>query len=160
MLLAASYFDGSVNLQLVVGGLALGAVYALVALGFVLVFKATDVLNLAHGEFLMLGGYFGVTFVATYSLGFVVSLAVIVVIMAALGLILHYGVMRPKVGQPFFGIVLATIGIATVVRALVLIFYGPAERPRLHSLPDDTFRLGQATIKMVDLIILFHNLAT
>ena len=154
MLLASNYFDPSVNLQLVVAGLALGAVYALVAVGFVLVYKATQVLNLAHGEFLMLGGYFGVTFVATYSLGFVFALAVIVVIMSALGLILHYGVMRPMVGQPFFVIVLATIGIATVIRAVVLIFYGPGPRSRLTGLPDNIFRVGGAAIKAVDLIIL------
>jgi branched-chain amino acid transport system permease protein len=65
MIVASSYFDTSVNLPLIAGGLALGAIYAIVALGFVLVYKATDVLNLAHGEFLMLGAYFSVTILVT-----------------------------------------------------------------------------------------------
>lgn len=154
MLVASSYFDASVNLQLIVGGLALGAIYAIVALGFVLVYKSTDVLNLAHGEFLMLGAYFAVTILVTENLNFFVGLAIVVVVMALFGLFIHYGIMRRMVGQSFFAIVLATIGIATIIRALLLIFYGPDERGRLEVLPQGNFELWGATIRYVDLIIL------
>lgn len=153
---AANYFDASVNLQLIVGGLALGAIYSVVALGFVLVYKSTDVLNLAHGEFLMLGSYFAVTFLVTESLNFFLGTAIILVIMLFLGLLIHYGIMRGMVGQPFFSIVLATIGIATIIRALLLIFYGPTERGRLTALPGSggSWEVGGATIRHVDVIIL------
>ncbi|MEM7286494.1 MAG: branched-chain amino acid ABC transporter permease [Actinomycetota bacterium] len=154
MLVASSYFDASVNLQLIVGGLALGAIYAIVALGFVLVYKSTDVLNLAHGEFLMLGAYFAVTILVTENLNFFVGLAIVVVVMALFGLFIHYGIMRRMVGQSFFAIVLATIGIATIIRAMLLIFYGPDERGRLEVLPQGNFELWGATIRYVDLIIL------
>ena len=154
MLVASSYFDASVNLQLIVGGLTLGAIYAIVALGFVLVYKSTDVLNLAHGEFLMLGAYFAVTILVTENLNFFVGLAIVVVVMALFGLFIHYGIMRRMVGQSFFAIVLATIGIATIIRALLLIFYGPDERGRLEVLPQGNFELWGATIRYVDLIIL------
>ncbi|MGI9616775.1 MAG: branched-chain amino acid ABC transporter permease [Acidimicrobiales bacterium] len=153
MVLASSYFDASVNLQLIVGGLALGSIYALVALGFVLVYKSTDVLNLAHGEFVMLGAYFSVTLLVTEGLSFLVGLAIIMPVMAAFGLFIHYGIMRRMVGQSFFAIVLATIGIATVIRAMLLIFYGPQERGRLKVLPQGSFEWGGATIKYVDLIV-------
>lgn len=153
-MIAASYFDFSVNLQLIVGGLALGAIYALVALGFVLVYKSTDVLNLAHGEFLMLGSYFSVTVLVTESMNFFVGLAIVVVVMALFGLFLHYGIMRRMVGQGFFAIVLATVGIATVIRALLLVFYGPLERGRLDVLPQGDFELAGAVIRYVDLIVL------
>ena len=154
MVVASSYFDASVNLQLIVGGLALGAIYAIVALGFVLVYKSTDVLNLAHGEFLMLGAYFAVTILVTENLNFFVGLAIVVVVMALFGLFIHYGIMRRMVGQSFFAIVLATIGIATIIRAMLLIFYGPDERGRLEVLPQGNFELWGATIRYVDLIIL------
>lgn len=153
-MIAASYFDFSVNLQLIVGGLALGAIYALVALGFVLVYKSTDVLNLAHGEFLMLGSYFSVTVLVTESMNFFVGLAIVVVVMALFGLFLHYGIMRRMVGQGFFAIVLATVGIATVIRALLLIFYGPLERGRLEVLPQGDFEVAGAVIRYVDIIVL------
>lgn len=153
MIVASSYFDASVNLQLIVGGLALGAIYAIVALGFVLVYKSTDVLNLAHGEFLMLGAYFSVTILVTQNLSFFLGLLIVVVVMALFGLFLHYGIMRRMVGQGFFAIVLATIGIATVIRALLLIFYGPRERGRLEVLPQGQFEWGGAVIRYVDLIV-------
>ena len=154
MLVASSYFDASVNLQLIVGGLALGAIYAIVALGFVLVYKSTDVLNLAHGEFLMLGAYFSVTVLVSENLNFFLGLAIVVVVMLLFGLFIHYGIMRRMVGQSFFAIVLATIGIATIIRAMLLIFYGPEERGRLEVLPQGDFELWGATIRYVDLIIL------
>lgn len=153
MVLAASYFDASVNLELIIGGLALGSIYAIVALGFVLVYKSTDVLNLAHGEFLMLGAYFSVTFLATEGLNFFVGLLLVLGIMLLFGLFIHYGIMRSMVGQGFFAIVLATIGIATIIRAMLLIFYGPQERGRLTSLPQGNFEVGGATVKYVDIIV-------
>ena len=156
MLFAVGNFtaDPSVNLQLLIGGLALGAIYAVVALGFVLVYKSTDVLNLAHGEFLMLGAYFAVTFLVSEGLNFFLGLVAVLAVMLVFGLFIHYGIMRRMVGQGFFAIVLATIGIATVIRALLLIFYGPTERGRLTVLPQGNFEVGGATVRYVDMITL------
>jgi branched-chain amino acid transport system permease protein len=155
MLLAFGNFtaDPSVNLQLLIGGLALGAIYAVVALGFVLVYKSTDVLNLAHGEFLMLGAYFALTFLISENLNFFLGVFVLLLVMLVFGLMVHYGIMRRMVGQGFFAIVLVTLGIATIIRALLLIFYGPTERARLDLLPQGSFEVGGATVRYVDLII-------
>ncbi len=155
MLLAFGNFtaDPSVNLQLLIGGLALGAIYAVVALGFVLVYKSTDVLNLAHGEFLMLGAYFALTFLISENLNFFLGVFVLLLVMLVFGLLVHYGIMRRMVGQGFFAIVLITLGIATIIRALLLIFYGPTERARLDLLPQGSFEVGGATVRYVDLII-------
>lgn len=155
MLLAFGNFtaDPSVNLQLLIGGLALGAIYAVVALGFVLVYKSTDVLNLAHGEFLMLGAYFALTFLISENLNFFLGVFVLLLVMLVFGLLVHYGIMRRMVGQGFFAIVLVTLGIATIIRALLLIFYGPTERGRLDLLPQGSFEVGGATVRHVDLII-------
>ena len=155
MLLAFGNFtaDPSVNLQFLIGGLALGAIYAVVALGFVLVYKSTDVLNLAHGEFLMLGAYFALTFLISENLNFFLGVFVLLLVMLIFGLVVHYGIMRRMVGQGFFAIVLITLGIATIIRALLLIFYGPTERGRLDLLPQGSFEVGGATVRHVDLII-------
>ncbi len=155
MLLAFGNFtaDPSVNLQFLIGGLALGAIYAVVALGFVLVYKSTDVLNLAHGEFLMLGAYFALTFLVSENLNFFLGVFVLLLVMLVFGLLVHYGIMRRMVGQGFFAIVLITLGIATIIRALLLIFYGPTERARLDLLPQGSFEIGGATVRHVDIII-------
>ena len=155
MLLAFGNFtaDPSINLQLLIGGLALGAIYAVVALGFVLVYKSTDVLNLAHGEFLMLGAYFALTFLISENLNFFLGVFVLLLVMLVFGLLVHYGIMRRMVGQGFFAIVLITLGIATIIRAMLLIFYGPTERGRLDLLPQGSFEVGGATVRHVDLII-------
>ena len=125
----------------------------MVALGFVLVYKSTDVLNLAHGEFLMLGAYFALTFLISENLNFFLGVFVLLLVMLVFGLLVHYGIMRRMVGQGFFAIVLITLGIATIIRALLLIFYGPTERARLDLLPQGSFEVGGATVRHVDIII-------
>jgi branched-chain amino acid transport system permease protein len=90
----------------------------------------------------------------TWGLPFVVALVAVTAFMAALGLGIHYGVMRKLVGQPFFSLVLVTIGIAIVIRALVLVIYGPIERGRVQSLPQGQFELLGARIQIYEVIIL------
>ncbi|SVC94765.1 uncharacterized protein METZ01_LOCUS347619, partial [marine metagenome] len=149
-ILASTFFDLGVNLQLVVSGLALGAIYSVVALGFVLVEKSTAVLNLAVGEFLMLGSYFGVAFFMERQTNFFIGTLVITIVMALFGLVIHYGIMRPMVGQGFFAIVLATIGIATVIRAVVQMRFGPLEKGNLTALPTGTIEVAGTNVRWVD----------
>jgi len=149
----ASAFDLSTNLPLIIGGIALGSIYGIVALGFVLVYKSTGVLNLAQGDFLMLGAYFSVTLLVTNDLGLLVSLPLVAVSMALVGLAIHFSVMRRLVGQPFFSIVLVTIGLGTIIRALLLMRYGPIEKGRLGALPEGSFSLGSTKILWANLII-------
>ena len=140
-------------LQLLLNGIAIGAIYALVALGFVLVFKATSVLNFAHGSFLMIASYLAVTFIDVIGLPFAVSLVVISLILAVLGVALHYGIMRRMVGKPFFSVVLVTVGLEIVIRAGLLIFYGPTPRGRLTALPQGQFSFGTVTVPYVNLFM-------
>lgn len=126
-------------LQLLLNGIAIGAIYAMVALGFVLVFKATSVLNFAHGSFLMIASYLGVTLIANAGLPFIVALVIIAVVLALVGVILHYSIMRWMIGKAFFSVVLVTVGIEIMIRALLLIFYGPTPRGRLTALPQGRF---------------------
>ena len=152
-MIIASAFDLSTNLPLIVAGIALGSIYGIVALGFVLVYKSTGVLNLAQGDFLMLGAYLSVTLLVTNDLGLYLALPLVALSMACVGLAIHYTVMRRLVGQPFFSIVLATIGIGTIIRALVLILYGPIERGRIGALPEGSFEIAGTRIQWANVVI-------
>ncbi len=105
--------------QQIVSGVALGCIYVLVALGFVLIYKATEVVNFAQGELMMLGAFFGYTFVVLLEFPFWLGLAAAVACMAALGGLIDRVVVRPIVGQPVFAIVIVTIGIGFVARSVV-----------------------------------------
>lgn len=141
-------------LTLLLTGIAVGAVYGMVALGFVLVYKSTDVLNFAHGEFLMVGSYLALTFLVTWGLNVWLSMLVIAILIAALGVAIHFGVMRPLVGQPLFSVVLVTIGISIIIRAILLIVYGPLERGRITvALPEGGFEISGVAIPWVNVIM-------
>lgn len=135
-------------------GISVGAIYAIVALGFVLVFKATGVLNFAHGSFLMLSGYLGLTFLTRMDLPFAAGLVLVAVLMALTGVAVHYGVMRWMIGKPFFSVVLVTVGMEILIRAGLLMAYGPLEFGRLQKLPSGGVRILGVGVSWVDIIIL------
>ncbi|OGK78756.1 MAG: ABC transporter permease [Candidatus Rokubacteria bacterium GWC2_70_16] len=110
--------------QQVVSGIAIGCVYALVALGFVLIYKATEVVNFAQGELLMLGAFLGYTLIVMVGFDFWLGGLLAVALTAAIGFALERTVVRPIVGQPVFAIVMVTIGIGFVARSVVTMIPG------------------------------------
>lgn len=112
--------DGLVQFaQQVVSGTAIGCVYALVALGFVLIYKATEVVNFAQGELMMVGAFLAYTFIVILGMGFWFGALLALLATALLGGALDRVVMRPMVGQPVFAIIMVTIGIGFMFRSLV-----------------------------------------
>jgi branched-chain amino acid transport system permease protein len=111
-------------LQLLISGVAQGCIYGLIALGFVLIYKATETVSFAQGELMMLGAFGGL--VGMTMLGFPYWLAVASAIlgMAAFGVLLERIVIRPILGQPAFSIVMLTIGIGYVARGLITMIPG------------------------------------
>jgi len=110
-------------LQLVISGLAVGSLYALVALGFVLIYKATDILNFAQGEAMMMGA-----FVCYVLIGSGIPFLWAVVIAAGLamvfGLLTERLVLRPMIGEPQFAVVMVTIGLSIFLRSISGIIFG------------------------------------
>jgi len=106
-------------LQLVISGIAQGCIYGLIALGFVLIYKATETVSFAQGELMMLGAFGGLAGMTL--LGFPYWLAVLCAIagMALFGALLERIVIRPILGQPAFSIVMLTIGIGYAARGLI-----------------------------------------
>lgn len=140
-------------LELFISGVSIGALYGIVALGFVILFKSATILNFAHGQFLMLGAYLGMTLMVTADLSFVPALFAVAAIMAVFGALIHFGLVRWMVGAPLFSVVLLTIGISIVIQAGVLIAYGPTVHPGLTALPQGHVSISGITIGHVNLII-------
>ncbi|WP_284620716.1 branched-chain amino acid ABC transporter permease [Aquabacterium humicola] len=105
--------------QLVISGVALGCIYALIALGFVLIYKATETVNFAQGELMMLGAFGALVLVQVAGWSFWAAAPVAVVGMMALGIALERVVIRPILGQPQFTIVMLTIGVGYLARGLI-----------------------------------------
>jgi branched-chain amino acid transport system permease protein len=114
----AFFFDLFVN------GLMIGSMYALVALGFVLIYKATSVVNFAQGELVMFGGYIAAALVVLYKLPLPIALPVLLGSMIALGFIVERGVLRPMVGQNVISVVMVTVGLAQVFQGSAAMLWG------------------------------------
>jgi branched-chain amino acid transport system permease protein len=112
-------------LQLAFTGLGIGAVYALVALGFVLIFRATNVVNFAQGEFSMVAAYMMVVFSVDLALPYWLSFLLALVGMAVLGAIFNLGVYYPLRNRSFLPVIIATIGASIFLANTVLALYGP-----------------------------------
>ena len=106
-------------LQLIASGIAQGCIYGLIALGFVLIYKATETINFAQGDLMMLGGFLGLTGTLALGLPFWAAFAAALVVMLFFGMALARAVLRPLLGQPAFTVVMVTIGIGYLARGLV-----------------------------------------
>jgi len=111
-------------IQLLISGAALGCIYALIALGFVLIYKATETVNFAQGELMMLGACTGYLLMLWFKLPFLWAALVSVVGMAGFGMLLERAVIRPILGQPQFTVVMLTIGLGYITRGLVTMLPG------------------------------------
>jgi branched-chain amino acid transport system permease protein len=137
--------------QLAVKGLALGAVYALVAVGFVVVYKASGVINFAHGSLMLLGAYLAFNASVTWGLPFVAGVAVAVAAAALLALAVERVVLRRMVGQPPHAVILATIGLSIVLDQVVTAVWGFGQQPLDDPWGAGTVRVGGAVLATVDL---------
>jgi branched-chain amino acid transport system permease protein len=133
-------------LQLVVGGVAIGGVYSLIALGFVLIYKATDVLNLAHGELLLVGAYVSYALIAQIGLPLPLALLGTFAFAIVLGLAIERLALRPLIGEPVISVIMVTIGLAILLRALVVLVWGSEYRVYPQVLPKESLHLGPVTI--------------
>lgn len=103
--------------QLVINGASIGCIYALVALGFVLIYKATEVVNFAQGELMMLGAFLAYTFISLLGWPYWAGAIAAVAGMIVLGGTIERVALRPMVGQPQFASVMLTIGLGFVLRS-------------------------------------------
>lgn len=142
----------------VVSGLATGCIYALVALGFVLIFKATDVVNFAQGEFIMASGFMSYTLLIWGGLPYWLVLLITIPLSGLMGVILERIVVRPIMDAPIFSIVIATIGASTIMRSAAGIVYGYDVLPLPTIFSKDPIRLGVFSFTRMDLGVIVSSL--
>jgi len=142
----------------VVSGLATGCVYALIALGFVLIFKATDVVNFAQGEFVMVSGFISYTLLIRFGIPYWLVLILTIVVSGFMGVILERVVVRPIMNAPIFSIVIATIGASTVLRSSAGIIYGYDVLPLPTIFSKDPVRLGVLNFTAMDVGVIGSSL--
>lgn len=146
--------DTSQLFQLSLQGASTGAIYSLVALGLVLGYKATEVLNFAHGDILMLSSFLGWWLIGSAGLPFWVVLPLVVLIVAVFSFLLEARVMRVIVGQPQFAGVMLTIGIGFMIRGGVSMVFGPDSRTYDTPWTGQTTRIGDAVVADLNLVII------
>ncbi len=138
-------------LQLVVAGVALGFQYAVVALGFVIIFKATGVINFAQGGLVMLGAYLTYNAHVTWGIPFWPSVLVAVAATAAVGLVVERLILRRMIGKPPFALIMITIGLLFVIQELVSAIWGFDALNLGDPWGIDTVEVGNVVISVKDI---------
>ncbi len=143
-------------LQLVISGAAQGCIYGLIALGFVLIYKATETVNFAQGELMMVGAFAGLFATTVMGLPYWLAILVAMAATAGVGLLVERLVLRPILGHPAFSIVMVTIGVGYVARGLVTMI--PDIGTDTHSLAvpfkGQVFRIGELVISAEHVVII------
>ncbi len=109
-----------------VTGLAVGSIYALIALGFALLYESTRILNLAHGELVLFGGYLAIAL--THALPFPLAVILTLLTAAALGFTVERAIMRPLFGQPLLSVIIVTLALGYIIRGLMVGLWGGETR--------------------------------
>ena len=143
-------------LQIIISGIAQGCIYGLIALGFVLIYKATETVNFAQGELMMLGAFCGLALMSFAGFPFWLAVLAAIAAMALFGIALERVVIRPILGQPAFSVVMLTIGIGYVTRGLVTMI--PTIGTETHTLEvpykDQAWNLGALVLNVEQMVVI------
>jgi len=141
--------------QLIISGISQGCVYGLIALGFVLIYKATEMVNFAQGDIMMLGAYVAITFISIWDWPFWWAVPATIMTMAVFGIVLERLLLRPMIGEPHFAVLMLTIGLGFVLRALAGAIWGNEPRALPTPYVGEVLYLGEAVIGYENLAIIF-----
>jgi branched-chain amino acid transport system permease protein len=136
-------------LQLLIAGIAVGAVYSLMALGFVLIYKASTVVNFGPGELVLFGAYVAWATILNMQLPLVVAFPLTLVVAILLGLVIERGVLRPLIGEPIISVIMVTFGFASVIRGVLNLSWGSDTRPFPVLFSPEPFHLGPVPVSPV-----------
>src|SRR5947209_18335196 len=144
---------------LAVSGLSIGLMYSLIALGFVLVYKATDAINFAQGEFVMLAGFVAAVALGAKGMPVIGAVLAAVAVMVAFGFGLERVVLRPLLGRPVVAVIMATIGLGAILRGLPPITVGGETRAVSLGIGDTPIAIGPASLPPIQLLGVVVTLA-
>jgi branched-chain amino acid transport system permease protein len=137
---------------LLANGMLVGAMYALVALGFVLIYKATDAINFAQGEFVMFAGFLAAAMIHLAGLPWWLSALLTVAVMVAFAFGLERVVLRPLLGRPIIAVIMATIGLAAVLRGGATLVFGGGTQTIPLPISDSPLLLGPLILPPIKLV--------
>jgi branched-chain amino acid transport system permease protein len=129
-------------LQLVINGIVIGSIYALVGLGFVIIYKSSSILNFAQGEFLMLGAYVCLAVFSTANVPFLAAFAITLLFSVVLGVLMERVLLRPMIGEPVISVIMLTLGLASVLKAVVQGIWGTDLRAYPEIFPTTPVQIG------------------
>ncbi len=136
-------------LQSLISGIVIGSIYALVALGFVLIYKSTAVINFAQGELLLFGAYICLTLVVTLKIPFWFAFLATLIAAALLGFLLERFFLRPMIGEPIISIIMLTIGLASFLKAVLHLIWGSETLVFPEIFPSEPLRFGPLLVSQV-----------
>jgi branched-chain amino acid transport system permease protein len=143
-------------LQLLISGVAQGCIYGLIALGFVLIYKATETVSFAQGDLMMVGAFGGLATMTWLGFPFWLSVPAAIIAMGLFGVVLERAVIRPILGQPAFSIVMLTIGVGYVLRGLITMI--PDIGTDTHTLPvpyaGEVVRMGGLVVSAEQIVVI------
>ncbi|WP_374721397.1 branched-chain amino acid ABC transporter permease [Peribacillus tepidiphilus] len=143
-------------LEQLINGLTLGSIYAIVALGFTLVFGVLGIINMAHGEIFMFGAFMGVFVTHTLELPLSLAFVVAIAITGVLGLFLEWIALRPlrgKKGVSHLAPLISTIGVSIFLENLAHHLFGAGNHPFRTPFSEMSFQIGSITVYAVQIVI-------
>src|SRR5262245_49873268 len=147
------------GLALTVSGLSIGLMYSLIALGFVLVYKDTEAINFAQGEFVMLAGFIAAVALAVNGMPVLAAVGIAVAVMVAFGFALERIVLRPLLGRPIIAVIMATIGLGSMLRGLPPITVGGETHALSLDIGDMPIGIGPISLPPIQILGVVVTLA-
>lgn len=136
-------------IQMIITGVVVGSIYGLVALGFVLIYRASDVLNLANGEFVMIGSYIAVSFTMILNLPYWLAIIITILLSGLLGIFVEKVVLGPLRTAPVISVIMATIGLSSLLGGAVHMIWGHQNRSLPQVFHTEPIRIGEIIIQPV-----------
>lgn len=139
--------------QLLLSGIAQGCVYGLVAIGFVLIYKATEMVNFAQGDIMMLGAFITITLINHLHWNYFLAVVAAIGIMGLVGLAIERGLLRRMIGESPFAVLMVTIGLGFVLRSVAGMLWGHDPRSIVTPYTEYTLHFGSVVLPIADLVV-------
>ncbi len=144
--------------QLLINGIIVGMLYGVVAMCFVLIYKSTQVVNFAQGEFLVLGAWVCWFFVLKWQLPFVLAFLFAMAFMTIFGILVQMVILRPLIGEPIISVIMVTIGLSIFMQALMNWVFGNSAESFPSVFGEETVMIGGLQVEMAYLMSLVLSL--
>ncbi|HDP24913.1 MAG TPA: branched-chain amino acid ABC transporter permease [Deltaproteobacteria bacterium] len=140
--------------QMIVSGLAMGCIYALIALGFVLIYKATEIVNFAQGDIMMVGAFVAYTTLILFHVPYILAILMTLVFMALFGMVIERVLLRPLIGEPVFAMIMVTLAVGILLRSVAGMIWGYETYRFSAGMVDQPVRFAGVSLSSIHLWIM------